>query len=112
MKALVMASHEYLLVKRAIRGIVFLTTLFRGTSFQDVAKWAEPGLRSWASVRDKNVSNLLEYVKSTFKLGELVRSFTTLCREDNLIDHVFAFYETKKSSLLRKVAPWLPASLS
>ncbi|KAK4116059.1 hypothetical protein N656DRAFT_841570 [Canariomyces notabilis] len=113
MKALVMASHEYLSVKRATRGIVFLATPFRGTSFQDVAKWAEPGLRAWASVRDKNVSgNLLKQVKSTFELGELVRNFTTLCRENNLIDHVFAFYETQTSSLLQKVVPWLPDSLS
>jgi hypothetical protein len=112
MKALVMASHEYLSVKRATHGIVFLATPFRGTSFQDVAKWAEPGLRAWASIRDKNVSNMLEHVKSTFELGELVRSFTALCRENDLIDHVFTFYETGKSSLPRKIAPWLPASLS
>lgn len=112
MKALVMASHEYLSVRRATHGIVFLSTPFRGTSFQDVAKWAEPGLRAWASIRDKNVSNMLEHVKSTFELGELVRSFTALCRENYLTDHVFTFYETGKSSLPRKIAPWLPASLS
>ncbi|RYP18646.1 hypothetical protein DL767_009791 [Monosporascus sp. MG133] len=112
MKALVMASSEYLSVRRATRGIVFLATPFRGTSFQDVAEWAEPGLRVWASIRDKNVSNLLEHAKSTFELGELVRSFTALCRENDLIDRVFTFYETGKSSLPRKIAPWLPASLS
>jgi len=111
-KALVMASCEYESVKRATRGIVFLATPFRGTSFQRVAAWAEPGLRLWASIQDKNVSNLLELVKPTFNLGELVRSFTTLCQETELTDHVFIFYETGKSSLPRKIAPWLPASLS
>ncbi|KAK0753569.1 hypothetical protein B0T18DRAFT_313554, partial [Schizothecium vesticola] len=111
-KALVMASDEYESVKRETRGIVFLATPFRGTSFQHVATWAEPGLRLWAAIRDKNVSNLLELVKPTFSLGELVRSFTTLCRQNELTDHVFIFYETGKSSLPRKIAPWLPASLS
>ncbi|KAK4107003.1 hypothetical protein N656DRAFT_849775 [Canariomyces notabilis] len=111
-KALVMASREYESVKQATRGIVFLATPFRGTSFQHVATWAEPGLRLWASIRDKNVSNLLELVKSTFDLGELVRSFTALCQKSELTEHVFIFYETGKSSLPRKVAPWLPASLS
>ena len=107
-----MASCEYESVKRATRGIVFLATPFRGTSFQHVATWAEPGLRLWASIRDKNVSNLLELVKSTFNLGELVRSFTTLCLENELTDYMFIFYETGKSSLPRKIAPWLPTSLS
>ncbi|KAK4107017.1 hypothetical protein N656DRAFT_772883 [Canariomyces notabilis] len=111
-KALVMASREYESVKQATRGIVFLATPFRGTSFQHVATWAEPGLRLWASIRDKNVSNLLELVKSTFDLGELVRSFTALCQKSELAEHVFIFYETGKSSFPRKVAPWLPASLS
>jgi predicted alpha/beta hydrolase family esterase len=111
-KALDMASHEYLSVKKATRGIVFLATPFQGTSFKDVAKWAEPGLRAWASIRDKKVSGLLEKAKPTFELGELVRSFYTLCRENDLVGHVFTFYETGKSSLPRKIAPWLPASLS
>jgi len=111
-KALVVASCEYESVKRATRGIVFLATPFRGTSFQHVAAWAGPGLRRWASIRDKNVSNLLELVKPTFDLGELVRRFTALCKENDLTDHVFIFYETGKSSLPRKIAPWLPDSLS
>jgi hypothetical protein len=111
-KALVMASCEYESVKRATRGTVFLATPFRGTSFQHVALWAEPGLRLWASIQGKNVSNLLKFVKSTFNLGELVRSFTTLCQQNELTDHVLIFYETGKSSLPRKIAPWLPASLS
>lgn len=112
MKALVMASHEYQCVKQATRGIVFLATPFRGTSFQDVARWAEPGLNAWASIRGKKTSNLLELVKSSFNLGELVRSFTALCQEHDLADHIVSFYETGKSSLPRKVAPWLPQYLA
>lgn len=111
-KALVMASSEYLSVKRATRGIIFLATPFRGTSFQDVAKWAEPGLRAWASIRDKNVSKVLEHAQPTSELEELVRSFAALCRENHLVDRVFTFYETGKSSLPRKIAPWLPGALS
>jgi hypothetical protein len=111
-RALNMASHEYLSVRTATRGIVFLATPFRGTSFEDLAKWAEPGLRAWASIRRHNVSSMLEETKSTFELEELVRSFTTFCRENDLTDYVYTFYETGKSSLPRKVAPWLPASLS
>lgn len=112
MKALVMASHEYLSVKQATSGIIFLATPFRGTSFQHVAKWAEPGLRAWASIRDRKVSNLLEYTKSTSDLDELVRSFTDVCLDNNLRGRVFTFYETGESSLPRKMAPWLPTSLS
>ncbi|KAM7209828.1 hypothetical protein V8F06_014791 [Rhypophila decipiens] len=104
-KALVMASCEYESVKRATRGIVFLATPFRGTSFQHVAAWAEPGLRLWASMQDKNVSNRLELVKSTFHLGELVRSFTALCQKHELTGHVFNFYETGNS-----LGPRLPVS--
>ncbi|KAK3364019.1 armadillo-type protein [Lasiosphaeria hispida] len=111
-KALVMASREYESVKRATGGIVFLATPFRGTSFQPVAPLAELGLSLWASIRDKNVSNLLELVKSTFDLEELARSFTTLCQENKLTDRIFIFYETGKSSLPRKIVPWLPDSLS
>ncbi|KAG2414059.1 hypothetical protein HFD88_003250 [Aspergillus terreus] len=112
MKALVMASHEYQCVRQATRGIVFLATPFRGTSFQDVARWAEPGLNAWASLRGKKISNLLELVKSSFNLGELVRSFTALCQEHDLADRIVSFYETGKSSLPRKVAPWLPQYLA
>ncbi|GAB1216032.1 hypothetical protein ATERTT37_005233 [Aspergillus terreus] len=112
MKALVMASHEYQCVKQATRGIIFLATPFRGTSFEDVARWAEPGLNAWASIRGKKISNLLGLVKPSFDLGELVRSFTALCEENDLANHIVTFYETGKSSLLRKVAPWLPQYLA
>jgi hypothetical protein len=112
MKALVMASHEYQCVKQATRGIIFLATPFRSTSFEDVARWAEPGLNAWASIRGKKISNLFGLVKPSFDLGELVRSFTALCEENDLANHIVTFYETGKSSLLRKVAPWLPQYLA
>ncbi|KAK0636034.1 hypothetical protein B0T17DRAFT_483507 [Bombardia bombarda] len=112
MKALVDASEEYVAVRRATRGIVFLATPFRGTSFSDVADWAEPSLRAWAFIQNRNVSKLLQIVKATTDLQELVRSFTALCSEERLIDCVATFYETRTSSLPRKVIPWLPTLLS
>ncbi|KAL6904384.1 armadillo-type protein [Trichoderma evansii] len=105
-KALVIAGHsssEYTAVRRSTRGIVFLATPFRGTSFQDVADWAEPGLRAWASIRGQKVSNLLGDVKgSTFHLEELVRSFTQLCQDKNYPCQVITFYELGLTSLHRK----------
>ncbi|KAI0538646.1 ARM repeat-containing protein [Xylaria digitata] len=109
MKALVMAKDEYLSVGQATRGIIFLATPFRGTSFQNVAEWAEPGLRTWAFVQNKNVSGLLKHVNPNFDLGELVRQFTGLCRTNELSNNVFTFYETGLTSLPRKIFPWLPA---
>ncbi|KAI8945438.1 ARM repeat-containing protein [Xylaria longipes] len=109
MKALVMADGEYLPVAQATRGIIFLATPFRGTSFQDVAKWAEPGLRAWASVQDRHVSNLLEHVKPTFNLGEIVRGFAGFCQKYDVSNNVSIFYETSMTSLPQKIIPWLPA---
>ncbi|KAM3444135.1 hypothetical protein MY4824_000024 [Beauveria thailandica] len=40
--------------EKATRGIIFLATPFRGTSFQDVAAWAEVGLKAKASTQDRN----------------------------------------------------------
>ncbi|PON23867.1 hypothetical protein TGAM01_v207195 [Trichoderma gamsii] len=56
-RALVIAGHssEYAVVRQSTRGIVFLATPFRGTSFQDVADWAEPGLRAWTSIRGQKL---------------------------------------------------------
>ncbi|KAK8058997.1 nacht nucleoside triphosphatase [Apiospora phragmitis] len=112
MKALLIADNEYIPVRRATRGIIFLATPFRGTSFKDVANWAELGLRTWAVIRDSKVSKLLQEVKSTQTLTELVRSFTKLCMTEELDRHLAAFYETGNTSLPRKVFPWLPACLS
>ncbi|KAJ2985220.1 hypothetical protein NUW58_g5652 [Xylaria curta] len=46
------------------------------------------------------------------KLVNLRRDFTTLCREDIEPRCMAAFYETGKSSLPRKLIPWLPAFLA
>lgn len=111
MKALAMAdTDEYLPVAQATRGIIFLATPFRATSFQHVADWAEPGLRTWASIQNKSVSQLLEYVKPTFNLGETVRRFDSFCQKNGLRDNVSTFYETGKTSLPRKIIPCLPVS--
>lgn len=104
-KALVMATHssEYAIVRQSTRGVVFLATPFRGTSFQDVADWAEPGLRAWASIRGQKVSSLLDDVKgSTFHLEELVRNFTQLCHDKDYPYQVVTFYELGFTSLHRK----------
>ncbi|KAM0462960.1 hypothetical protein ACHAPV_003083 [Trichoderma viride] len=104
-KALVIAGHssEYAVVRQSTRGIIFLATPFRGTSFQDVADWAEPGLRAWASIRGQKVSSLLDDVKgSTFHLEELVRKFTQLCHDKDSPFQVVTFYELGLTSLHRK----------
>jgi hypothetical protein len=49
MKALVMADDphsNYLSLRKATRGIIFLATPFRGTAFQDIAAWAELMLKA------------------------------------------------------------------
>ena len=110
-KALVDADKEHAL-RKATCGIVFLATPFRGTSFQDVAAWAEPGLKAWALFRGRDASKLLDKVKGpTFDLRVVVSGFTELCRA---VDHpylVFTFYEKGKTSLPLKILPWIPAWL-
>ncbi|KAK3949437.1 hypothetical protein QBC32DRAFT_219671, partial [Pseudoneurospora amorphoporcata] len=64
-------------LRKVIRGIIFLATPFRGTSFQEVAHWVDPGLTAWALIRDRKVSKLFDSIKgSTFDLEALVRKFT------------------------------------
>ncbi|KAH8714733.1 nacht nucleoside triphosphatase [Ilyonectria robusta] len=115
MKALVHADDKrssYYRLRRAARGIVFLATPFRGTSFQDVAAWAEPGLKAKASIQGRKVSRLLDSVKgSTFDLEELVHKFTQLCQDKGNPCEVFNFYELQTTSLPLKVFPWLPTWL-
>ncbi|KAI6778333.1 uncharacterized protein J7T54_003340 [Emericellopsis cladophorae] len=114
-KALLEADNEsssYCRLRRATRGIVFLATPFRGTSFQDVAAWAEPGVKAWAAVRGRESSRLLDSVKgSALDLEVLVRRFTQLCQDDDYPCDVFNFYELGVTSLTSKVFPWLPAWL-
>ncbi|KAH0600433.1 hypothetical protein MHUMG1_01429 [Metarhizium humberi] len=111
MKALVMAQYESCSIGgspgRDAHAIIFLATPFRGTSFQDVANWAEPGLKAWAWIRGQKVTRRLDDVKGpTFDLVKLVGDFTRLCRDDGL-DRVMTFYELGNTNLYHKVFPWL-----
>lgn len=109
MKALVEAGHHSPL-RKDTRGIVFLSTPFRGTSFQDVAKWVEPGLAMYAWFQDRKVTTLLDNVKeATSALHGLVCSFTQLCRDYHY--QVFTFYEKGYTNLYGKVFPWMPNQL-
>lgn len=107
MKALVEAKDgtDYAAIRRATRGIIFLATPFRGTSFQDVATWAQPGLRAWASIQGQRLTKLLDWANSpTFDLALLVSEFTNLCigqGHENFKVHTF--YEQRYTSLRRKV---------
>ncbi|ETS82945.1 hypothetical protein PFICI_04821 [Pestalotiopsis fici W106-1] len=112
MKALVMARFNHNNIKTAVRGIVFLATPFRGTSFRDVAALAEPGLRLWAFLRNERVSKLVKEVMPSRELEDLVGDFTTVCRVDGYVECMVTFYETGMSSLPRKIFPWLPDFLS
>jgi hypothetical protein len=107
MKALVIAEGEYRSVREATHGVIFLATPFLGTSFMDVAMWAEPGLRAWASTQGRLVSGIFGWVSQNWDLEELVRKFTTLCIKDSSTmlssDNVFTFYEKKTTDLTRKV---------
>ena len=104
---------EYRRLRRATRGIVFLATPFRGTSFQDVAAWAEPLLKAKALSRGREASKLLDTAKgSTFDLGLVVRGFTKLCQDKQHPCYVFTFYETGKMSLPRKILGWVPGWFS
>lgn len=111
MKALVIAGDEYLSLRRATRGIIFLATPFRGTSFQDVANWAVPILKAWASLQEQTVmTTLLDNLNGpNFDLGKLVRDFTTLLKGKDSPCQVFNFYETRKTILQHRIFPhWLP----
>lgn len=109
MKALVETGEEYDSLRAATRGIIFLATPFRGTAFRDVAAWAEPGLRVWASILGQEVNNLVDSVKgSTFDLEALVFKFVKQCEKQDPPRHVFNFYELGKTSLSHKVLPWIP----
>ncbi|PTB62032.1 hypothetical protein BBK36DRAFT_1130052 [Trichoderma citrinoviride] len=109
MKALVMADRpesDYYAIRKATRGIVFLATPFRGTSFQDIAAWVEPMLKTWASLRNRSVAQLLDSVKgSTYELEQLVRTFTRLCQDTDHPCKAHTFYETRMTILQSKVLP-------
>ena len=109
MKALVIADNprsDYISLRRATRGIIFLATPFRGTAFRDIAAWAELMLQAWASLRNRSVSQLLDSVKgSTSELRILVRAFTWLYQDKDHPCHVCTFYEKRTTNLQRKFVP-------
>ncbi|KAI0411229.1 hypothetical protein F5X98DRAFT_62079 [Xylaria grammica] len=113
MKALVRISLGHESIQKAVGGIVFLATPFSGTSFSDVSKWALPGLKAWACIRDKKVSNLIHITMQSPELIQLRREFIEKLHESK-IDHkrLAIFYETHDTSLPRKLIPWLPAFLA
>ncbi|PTB71342.1 hypothetical protein M440DRAFT_1473650 [Trichoderma longibrachiatum ATCC 18648] len=108
-KALVMADRpesDYHAIRKATRGVVFLATPFRGTSFQDIAVWVEPMLKTWASLRNRSVAQLLDSVKgSTYDLEQLVRTFTRVCQNADYPFKIQTFYETRETILQSKVLP-------
>ncbi|KAK4656327.1 hypothetical protein QC762_0059250 [Podospora pseudocomata] len=60
-KALVGADYKsssYYSLRTATRGIIFLATPFGGTSFEDVAIWADPGLTVWALIRRRELVDM------------------------------------------------------
>jgi len=105
MQALVEAKDEYACIREATRGVIFLATPFRGTSFQDSAIWAQPVLRIKALVMGKKVSKLLGWLNEpTFDLTRLVGQFTRLCKgRDREGFEVFTFYETGNTYLPAQV---------
>lgn len=110
MQALTLASGENEYIREATRGILFLATPFRNTSFKDVAAWAEPGLSVLGALKGQRTTKLLQNVKdSTFVQGALVREFTALSQSRKY--HLRTTYETGHTSLRVKAFPWLPKCL-
>lgn len=111
MEALTIADNpqsDYVSIRKATRGIVFLATPFRGTAFQDIASWAEPVLKTWALLGKRSVTQLLDSVKkSTFYLEELVRTFTRVCQDRDSPCKAHTFYETRETVLPKKFLPSL-----
>ncbi|ATY59247.1 ankyrin repeat-containing domain [Cordyceps militaris] len=99
------ADSDYHRIFRATRGIVFLATPFRATSFKDVANWAEVALRFHASSTDRKLTTLMVHAKETDPV--IIEDFTRLYRgKENPLELV-SFCEGKTTSLPRKAFPWL-----
>ena len=98
MQALAMADGEYVVIQRATRGIIFLSTPFTNTAFRDVTLWAEPGLKEWSSVDTQAVTQVLEKIRQSTELEDLVRSFTVL-NKSHYYD-VYSFCEGSNPDIL------------
>lgn len=88
-------------LRKATRGIVFLATPFRGTSFKEIPGFVLP---LWAWLGGCSVSALIDCTREPpSHLDELVHHFVELQRKHDI--HAECFWEGKKTNLLRKV--WL-----
>ncbi|RKL28158.1 hypothetical protein BFJ72_g12618 [Fusarium proliferatum] len=108
MQTLVMAKDSYTAIQEATRGIIFLATPFRGTSFEDIAVWAQPGLSALASIRNQRLTGLLDWVKAPeSKLVHLVYEFSRLCVKHREEDFKVATFYEKRYTLLTAKVPFL-----
>lgn len=108
MQTLVMAKDNYAAVQEVTRGIIFLATPFRGTSFEDIAVWAQPGLNALASIQNQRLTGLLDWVKSPeSKLVHLVCEFSRLCVKHREEDFKVATFYEKRYTLLTAKVPFL-----
>ncbi|OTB01135.1 hypothetical protein M426DRAFT_14709 [Hypoxylon sp. CI-4A] len=105
MQALSLATGEFNSIRTSTRGVIFLATPFQGTAFQDVAYWAEPALKVWASLKGRRLTELIDLTKESKSIFELKRSFYGLMHTHHYIVHTF--YEKRYTNLMRKI-PWLP----
>ncbi|EXU98735.1 NACHT and HEAT repeat domain protein [Metarhizium robertsii] len=86
-------------LRKATRGIVFLATPFRGTSFKDIPGFVLP---LWAWFGGRSVSALIDCTREPpSHLDELVHHFVELQRKHDI--HAECFWEGKKTNLLRKL---------
>lgn len=108
MQTLVMAEGNHSAIQEATRGIIFLATPFRGTSFEDIAVWANPGLSALASIRNQRLTGLLDWVRSPeSKLVHLVCEFSRLCVKHRDEDFKVATFYEKRYTLLTDKVPLL-----
>ncbi|KAI0476685.1 peptidase C14 [Xylaria cf. heliscus] len=109
-KALIQAKGTYEHIQTSTRGIIFLATPFRGTSFKEVASLAQPVLNIWSWIMNRRVSGLINLIKDvTEGLDELRHEFTYLAVHQKYTVHTF--YETKPTDLYRKLVDKYSATL-
>jgi hypothetical protein len=86
-------------IRSSTRGVIFLATPFRGTTYAGIANWAQPGLTVYAKFQGKRLTQQLALLAGpTFKMNELIRSFGRLRRANGY--HVFTFYEKGTTDLV------------
>lgn len=95
--------REKTLIK-ATRGIVFLATPFKGTSFKDVP---DAALKAVALFRDQALTNLIDYVNEPkSNANELLKRFIDITSRECY--EVCAFWEARGISLFSKIyMAWL-----